>query len=51
VTGMEGSVKNKIPISFIVAVGKSKTTDVYFSIGFAFAHCHTINFIFFTVLQ
>jgi hypothetical protein len=32
-----------------VAVGKSKTTDIVFSNGFAFAHCHTKGFVFFTV--
>jgi hypothetical protein len=41
--------KQKPKIFSTVAVGKSKTTDIIFSNGFAFAHCHTKGFVFFTV--
>jgi len=50
VTGMEGSVKNKIPI--IDRGCGTKQPSFKKKINWvALAYCHSINFIFFTVLQ
>jgi hypothetical protein len=49
---MEGSVENKTKKYFQPWLwAKAKPPILFFQSGFAFAHCHTKGFVFFTVPQ